>query len=420
MDDDVAFDDVLTVAVPGLKHRQSQRPGQDAVAVDHSPGRLCAAALSDGVGSLPHSHLGSRAAVDAAVSVAVASADSVDDLELIARRAIAGAIEAVVAKAGAFDIPAGELACTLSLLLIGEDEALIAVIGDGVQVVRSADASLRLVAMDSNKEYANFTDTLVTSDVTKVTRFVRLDVRELDAVLLSSDGLDDVLCTGPLFARRPVGSFVHGILDSPRLQGWDAARFETMLQRSEIVTRSDDDLSLVIAHLRGRNAGRPVRLAGGGVVHADIPLAWPGRRAYSAAERGGLVLVDASDLEYLELHELVGRPPVTAEGCDLAWPIDVGSGRGLACALLIRPWGGPPPRPDLALDAISACVRSLHEAGYAHGRLRDDAFASDAEGRVQLRDCISVLDSDDFLGRRQADKRYVARLARRALVAAAP
>ncbi len=412
----MAFDDVMTLAVTGTKHRAARRAGQDAVALDSSP-RLCAAALSDGVGSFADSHHGARAAVAAAVRAALDTHANCADLTALARHAVCGAAQAVISEAGERGLPPHQLACTLAVLLIDERNAVIAAIGDGVQLVRYADGTLELLAMDGDKEIANFTDSLTTSDLAEATRFASVPVYDLDAVLLSSDGLDDVLCKGPTFARRPAASIVHGMLDSPRLEGWTAREFEAMLMGPPFSRVSDDDMSLVIAHARGTHEGTPVWLDRGGVAHAREHVSWPtGTRAHVLAERGGLKLVEVPHLDDAILAERVENPPVPIADSELAWPIDVGHTAALPPSLLVRPWGEAVPDLVAAFDQVRACVETLHDAGLAHGCLSDAHFAVDRYGTVQLRECISALSPQRLMERRTADQSFLGLLERRACV----
>ena len=414
----MSFEPVLAFSLPGLKHRAAGAPGQDAVSWSSSP-HLFAGALADGIGSRENSHVGALVATRSGVHAALAAHSTYPDLLDLARHAVIEATKAVTAEAGAMGLTSDCLACTYALILADAKHVLLAIVGDGVTFVRFNDGTVVEVLPVPNKDFANFTDSLTTSDLTEVTRFASFAVDDIDAVLTSSDGLEPVLCRGPLFAQRPTG-LVNRLLDAPRLQGWSREELEAMGRSPSITAATHDDLSLMCVHLRGDHAGEEAELEGGGTVHLaeDGATTWPtGARAVHASERGGLVVVETPGLTTDQLGRLVEGPPPAIDGSALAWPIDVVVHPRWPSAVLVRPWGTALPDPFASRAQVADCVRSLHDAGFAHGALSDDLFAVDGYGQVQLRECTSALRSKDVDGRRKADEQYLLALEQRASVA---
>src|SRR5687768_902668 len=119
----------------GRSHRLSGRPCQDAFASldDVARGRA-AAAVADGLGSQPHSEVGSQLACDAAIA-SLAGEDAWTDDSLV--RAFEAARAALVSEAERRRIPLSQLATTLHLAVRHGDQILAGMVGDGAIVVAS-------------------------------------------------------------------------------------------------------------------------------------------------------------------------------------------------------------------------------------------------------------------------------------------
>lgn len=392
----------VTAAVTGLKHEREDKPGQDAVATE-TVGDTVFVAIADGAGSYGRSHHGARAAVRLAIGAlkhrrTVARPGPLDwDLRAAlheVRRALAEFADFAAADDPSWSIK--DLSCTLSIAVVDVDNVGIASVGDCVNVVRRSDGDLVLVAMAPETEIVNHTDFVVSDRLDEVIEVSVMPAADVEAILLSSDGLDLHLKAKRDGARWAISSTVNGLIDAPLLNGWGNERFEAFLVSDSVRERSDDDCSLAIVRppvvasvdfragtgleFTGEFAlpsGRPawlVRQSSGLVatsVEPEVPPGVPLRdRSAQIWDRWQRYPPVAWPIRsYGTRHILYPRPPIHATPLSSAVERETNQDRN--CALLAT---------------TRRCVAALHEAGVSHGRLALDCFVVHDDDTVTLFD----------------------------------
>lgn len=223
----------------GRGHRQRDVPCQDAFATLRDPAnRRAAAAVADGLGSKPLSHLGSQAACDAAM--ASLEREPVWDEPALTRafEAARAAVEAAAAEQG---LEAEELATTLQLATLSDGHALAAMVGDGA-IVAAGPAALLLEPAPS--EFANEVVPLTAADWRSHLRFAESD--GASSVLLFTDGLTRLLLTRSRDGWSPFAPFFDSFL--PRLSAveFDDGTVPRFLDGDGVDRSWDDDKCLVV------------------------------------------------------------------------------------------------------------------------------------------------------------------------------
>jgi hypothetical protein len=145
-------------------------------------------AVSDGAGSRPRSGEGAKAAVDAVLTwgqTAAPEACRGTDLRA-AFGAARAAIHAIARPSGAAP---SDFACTLAIALIDAASVRFAQVGDSIAVTRKASGELQTVAAPSRNEYVNETTFLTDPTWEQDLRLTETPVDEIDALALSTDGL---------------------------------------------------------------------------------------------------------------------------------------------------------------------------------------------------------------------------------------
>ncbi len=239
----------------GAAHRAAGIPCQDFGRLIQVDENTLIAAMADGAGSAPHSHLGARAAVDAALpwlrermvrapgQYGTVSTLSLNDLFDGLVEIVQSALREV---ANDNRLPLRDLACTLSLLAIAPNGVAAAQIGDGFIVTRLAEGDYTLLIDPDRGEYVNETCFITDPDAGAHLRLRALDgpVRFVSA---STDGLTAVSLDNrnhqphaPFFA--PIDSFAQDSGSS--LDMHDGIR--EFLASERLAQRVEDDLTLMI------------------------------------------------------------------------------------------------------------------------------------------------------------------------------
>jgi hypothetical protein len=258
----------------GRGHVRLGAPCQDAFAVHENPqaGRV-AAAVADGLGSKPLSHLGSQAACDAAVASLAAEPASPAWGRDALLRALAAGRSAVAARAAAEGLAPGDLATTLQLAVLQDGRALAAMVGDGAVVGAAGDGAggPQVLLAPALGGYANEVVPLTAEGWQEHVRFAEAD--GMDAVLLFTDGLTRLLLArargdpepaessaavsggeraaapSPAPAWAPFAPFFDAFLPRVRGAAFDPRLAERFLQDPAVDRSWDDDKCLVvIAH----------------------------------------------------------------------------------------------------------------------------------------------------------------------------
>lgn len=248
----------VACSVAGTSHAATGRPCED-VSVVAEVGSSTLLAVADGAGSAKHARKGATVAVGASVDVALhrlaCGAVPLDEegwrrllneCLLAARRAVDQCAE-----------PRGELACTLSLVVLHHETLAVARIGDGWVVAQDRTGTVRAVLVPEKGEYFNEAF-FVSSDRFLERAAFRIERNaELTAVAVLSDGLEMAACD--LSSMEPLRGFFEPIFEflrgAPLATAAKRREIERLLRSSRINRKTDDDKSLAIA-VRGSRRTR--------------------------------------------------------------------------------------------------------------------------------------------------------------------
>ena len=238
----------LGASVRGTSHLRADQPCQDAHAVRRLPGGALAIAVADGAGSVAHAEAGARAAAHAAVDALAASAATVADggWTALVDAALAAALNAVEAAAAQRGVEARELSTTLIACVVTGDGVMVAQVGDGA-VIAAEEGGMRALTAPTSGEFANETVFLTSPGaVAAAQRTVwRGQARHL---AVFSDGLQALALKLP--ERTPHEPFFAPLFAFAAQAGdhGDAeAQLRAFLSSERVTTRSDDDITLVLA-----------------------------------------------------------------------------------------------------------------------------------------------------------------------------
>lgn len=172
---------------------------------------------------------------------------SVDPLELLADAM--GSTRAQLAKAARRGKhPIGDLATTLAVAIANPEGVWAAQVGDGSVVVDQPDGSLVAVAEGEREEYLNET-TFLTSKNWRSACVIEEAPTGVDSVALLTDGLG-LLALDLTDGGRPHVPFFKPLLGFARRDDAEPAELERFLESDRVATRTDDDITLVLATLR--------------------------------------------------------------------------------------------------------------------------------------------------------------------------
>lgn len=208
---------------------------------------------SDGAGSAPYAEEGSKLAcsiIESEVSGFFQAGNRVED---VGQDHIDSWVTTVVAHlhdiAQERGVAARDFACTLLAAIISPTASAFFQVGDGAIVVLEGNV-YRAVTWPDNGEYANVT-TFVTEDHALHTMQVRLAHPPVAAVVAFTDGLQSLALQYD--TREPHAPFFDPLLAHLRQEPPGPAnalfsgRLEAYLTSETIASRTDDDLSLLLA-----------------------------------------------------------------------------------------------------------------------------------------------------------------------------
>lgn len=218
------------------------------------------AAIADGAGSAEKSEVGSLIAVETAIQCLQEITanwnlpEEDEDWKLLILKVFKSAREAVEAEALRLDAPSRELASTLIVLLATQDFAVVGQIGDGAVVLSGSEGSIIALTVPQSGEFINETIFLTASDALEQIQTITYH-GEISNLAAFSDGLQmlalkmsDGTPHQPFFA--PLFKFVSSIEDRETA----ANELKSFLQSPRISERTDDDLSLFLAHRAPQNS----------------------------------------------------------------------------------------------------------------------------------------------------------------------
>ena len=227
----------------GSRHRREGTPCQDCAAT-LSLGGTHAAALCDGAGSLPHSHLGAGAAAGAAVRLLCGSFEELWTLppRALGRRVLEELLRAM-AETGR---PLPELGCTLLFCACREGRFLAGHLGDGLMALVRRGEALPLSLPENGSEPGE-TWFLTSPDAPERLRLYRGELGPgPGTVLLTSDGV-----SGQLLDRRTRRLSPACLRLARWAEEYSPAEMEEILRgnlREVLSQGTPDDLGIALLH----------------------------------------------------------------------------------------------------------------------------------------------------------------------------
>lgn len=240
---------LAAAAATGVSHLRTGAPCQDRHAVLVDGDRLVVA-VSDGAGSASRAEAGAQLAVETALAHLATCLPHAEPVwEDAVRQAARNARQAVLDLADREGLAPREFACTLLLIALSGSKGAALQIGDGLIAYRDADA-WGWFFWPQKGQYANTTNFLIEEDAEA--KFECVPVRERVAeVAVMSDGLETIaLHFASLSIHEP---FLEAVLAPLRSSSETGLSFrvsqalEGFLTSDRIASRTDDDLTLVLA-----------------------------------------------------------------------------------------------------------------------------------------------------------------------------
>ena len=240
---------VLGASVEGSGHRRSRVGCQDSHAWTVVSPHTLVAAVADGAGSARLAADGARLAANFSVEYVAWRLCEQEEVEpsdlLMDAMSATRARLARTAKAGKH--PIGDLATTLALVLATGEGVWAAQVGDGTVVVADSADSLTALAEGEREEYLNET-TFLTSKNWRTACTVEQAAAPVESVALLTDGLG-LLALDLSDGGKPHVPFFKPLLGFARSEDPCPSELERFLESERVATRTDDDVTLLLATL---------------------------------------------------------------------------------------------------------------------------------------------------------------------------
>lgn len=247
----------LADSVVGTSHERSGLPCQDSNQITNvtiNDIDYLILACSDGAGSAAYSDIGAKAAcqeITEQVRAFLASNRSLADVD---RAVLVGWFEAVrnriAADAGARGVECRQLACTLILAVVGDENSVYGQIGDGAIVAQTSEESATTaqpVFWTQNGEYANTTYFVTDSHLDELCLFEQRDTMP-DALAVFSDGIQALaLDYATRTAFEPFFAPLFRSLSDIEQPSDLCVPFREFLNSKSVNDRTDDDKTLIVA-----------------------------------------------------------------------------------------------------------------------------------------------------------------------------
>jgi Protein phosphatase 2C len=240
--------------VTGTSHLKAGISCQDQLACTVAGTRTLVAAVADGAGSAALAERGAEVAVKSVVQILSYALDAGrSDYHAMLREAAAVAREAVLTEAQQSGSDPRDLASTLLVAVVGPNGGGALQIGDGVIVVSDGANGWCWVFWPQRGEYANTTHFLTDEDAAERLQIEPFAGKVTDVALMT-DGLESLALH---YASKSVHEpFFHGmfqpLLDADGAEEINrlSASLERFLSSERVRSRTDDDVSLILATCR--------------------------------------------------------------------------------------------------------------------------------------------------------------------------
>ena len=177
----------------GASHVEDDLPCQDSYQIVNCDEGYIVAAIADGLGSCPKSHISSRIAVDGVTNFIKENFPmnpGIASLTSLMITAMNHGYKSIYNALKEQDIPLEDAHTTLSVCLYNGEKAILGHCGDGVIIGLEKDGTYSVLCEPMKGDLPNSTDPFTYgSDYWKVS----VVERPLDAVLIATDGIGDVI-----------------------------------------------------------------------------------------------------------------------------------------------------------------------------------------------------------------------------------
>jgi len=238
-------------SVVGASHVKNNTPCQDALAYKIIAPFFAVIAVSDGLGTVEKSDLGSHAAVQAVVRFAedylAAHPPDQIDLPTVAKQTMLAARTALVETALALQCDLKDLGCTLISIVMMRDSMAVAHIGDGAVIARN-DTALFIASAPGESEYTNEVDPITANNWQAFLRISPV-INEVRDAMAFTDGCQRAALRKTKDGCEPFEPFCRPVLDYFRASDNDGnaiAQLENFLSSKKLRENSDDDKTLVV------------------------------------------------------------------------------------------------------------------------------------------------------------------------------
>lgn len=253
---------ILGVSVTGSLHSKEGLPCQDACLYEIISDEFGIIAVADGLGSAPFADLGSRLAVEAAVSYAknllMDCPEDGLDMSEIPINMLHAARQCLEGKALEEGFKLTDVATTLITVLFYRDSVYAAQIGDGA-VVAKTDGALALLCGPSNSEYANEVTPVTCSTWESNLSFAEVS-SGAEHIAVFTDGCQRAALLKTVDGYTPFEKFFNPVFsyaDEADDLGGSELELGEFLLSEKISEYSEDDKTLVLAVLQGQNSHFP-------------------------------------------------------------------------------------------------------------------------------------------------------------------
>lgn len=227
----------------GVSHKISDTPCQDSVLLKQEEGYLFLG-LADGAGSAMHSDIGSKLILKfLAIHMQISFEYYKKNVAIANKNLLARIHLALVAIAKMKRVEIKDLSSTLQFIAVYYDEFIIVHIGDGVIGMLDENDNLSVLSEPENGEFSHMTYFTTTLDAKRV-RIYRGDMKELNGLILMSDGIEESLYNYKTASLVPITKEIIQWLDYGSEEEVSSALDENL--KNVFAIKSSDDLSIAI------------------------------------------------------------------------------------------------------------------------------------------------------------------------------
>lgn len=245
---------IFGVSTIGPGHIVKDIPCQDSCSYKVLPNKLGIIAVADGLGSALMSDVGSKIAVETAISEAVKIIDENNDIdfEVGLLHTAKSARDALESYAEKNECNLRDLACTLIVVFYSNENAGVAHIGDGGVVAKTKN-NLTLVSQPGESEYANEVVPLTSNNWEKNLRIVS-NIPDIEMLAVFTDGCQRASLLKTKDGFEPFEQFFDPLFEyALNVDELDQGNsdVEELLSSKKLSDNSEDDKTLVILVAKG-------------------------------------------------------------------------------------------------------------------------------------------------------------------------